>query len=1569
MQGATQASFGAGITTNSTIVANATQATVNITIAAAASSVPHTVTMTTGLEVAALSNGFTVTPPSGIPTITDFNPKSAPAGTLITVTGTNLQPNAATAAQFTLAKQGGGTLTGFASTAAATSLTFIIPAGAASGTPSVTVNGQTANAAVALVIVPPSTFSVNAAPSAVNVIQGQSAGVSVSLASTSGFNGLATLSVAGVPTGVSAAFNPQSITAGQNSILTLTAPANQAIATAALAITAAATVGGLPVTQTSGVSLSVTAPTTSLLGRTVVSNSQETPLAGVAITMLGLDGNGNSTGCTGSTVSDGAGNFALVNLPAMCVGPQLIGYNGATATSPAGQYAGVNIVYTLSSGQVTASPVLVHLPRIDNVETFYVTQNASTNQSYSYASIPGLSVTVYAGTTFTLADGTRPNPFPLAAVQVPVDRLPDLKPNVPTMIRAFIVAFQPANATTSEPVAVYFPNTLNTPPGTDMVLMTLDPTHGQMVPYGTGTVSSDGTQIVPDPDPAHPGHLYGLIHFDWHGPMPPPPPTMNPGPTPCDPTVTCCNSAPCPTAASPIDLSSGVDIIRATDIAIDGPLGSISIDRVMRTLSTTPGPFGIGTNFSYGFYLLTFAFVTGQGPITLVMPDGNQFSFSLQPDGTLTNITIPSLRGAVITIPSSGVYNLRWKNGIVYQFQANGNRTAYFASIMDPNGNTISLTVNPSVPGQVTQVTDPVGRNLNLSYDTSGRVTSVTDPIGRMVQYTYNAAGYLTTFTDPNGGMTSYFYDSQNNLSSVKNPRGIITEQNTYDANGRVIQQIQADGGIYQFAYTLLNPLAPASPPIMTMVTDPLGRNTTYRFTPAQLLTDVTDSSGQTKTFALDPTHSNLLTAISGTAVCSVCGDSTQGNQSFTLDPNGNILTSTDELANTTTYTYESVFNKVTSITDPLGDATLLTYDTAGNLRTRTDPNGNTTTFAYNSFGQVTQTTDPANQNTTFTYDGFGNLATVTDALGNTTSTAYDAISRPIQTIDALGRRSETAYDVLSRVTSQTNAQNNATGFTYDAVGNLLSVTDARKNVTSFTYDPMDRLLKRTTPLGTSDSRGYDFNGNLITFEDRRGQMSSFAYDSLNRLGSEIYADSTVARSYDANGRLLQANDSASGLFEFTYDLAGRLTSSTAPVGGLQYTYDTTNRMASRQVVGQSPVAYMYDFAGNLLSASMPSASVTRKYDSRNLLLSASRANGVTSQNGYDQLGRVLSMAHAGPAGILNNQSYSYDPVGNRASSATGIAQSLITQSVASAVYDVNNEQNQFGSTANTFDANGNLASSTGSGGSTTYTWDSRNRLASITTSSGQTTQFTYDFSGNLIQQVDTGSSLNLTQIFVLDDLTNVAYVSRSDGDQYSVLAGRSLDDHIAATDVSGQIEYGLADGLNSTIATVDQMGILKGRFFYEPFGQTTPTGSTYPFEYTGRISESGGFYYYRARFYSATAGRFISEDPVGAISGEDPYVYAANAPVQATDPTGLQAAGLPGMISPIRGTICMQNSGGGRVGKCRLVAAYDLPIWAKKYCVYKCVLSNGTGKGSNSIITLHKIVDIWKACGPSPFF
>ena len=240
-------------------------------------------------------------------------------------------------------------------------------------------------------------------------------------------------------------------------------------------VSATATVDGIPLTHSAHLTVDVLPITTSFVGRTVVDDAQQTPLGGVTITFLGLDGNGKATGCTGQrSRSDAAGNFMLTNLSANCVGQQLVRYDGLTVTSRPGQYAGVDLIYTIVDGQVTVSPVLVNLPRIDDKETVMVKQNAAVDQTFSFQTIPGLSVTVYAGTIFTLVDGTQPDPFPLVGVQVPVDRLPEAKPPNPQMMMVFIVAFQPANATASQPVPVSFPNLINTPPGTNMVLIEYD---------------------------------------------------------------------------------------------------------------------------------------------------------------------------------------------------------------------------------------------------------------------------------------------------------------------------------------------------------------------------------------------------------------------------------------------------------------------------------------------------------------------------------------------------------------------------------------------------------------------------------------------------------------------------------------------------------------------------------------------------------------------------------------------------------------------------------------------------------------------------------------------------------------------------------------------------------------------------------------------------------------------------------------------------------------------------------------------------------------------------------------
>ena len=541
VQGLTAAKFGTGIAVGNSppggfglvTVTSPTTATAEIAIYRNAQQRdPHNVFVRTNDVTATLIHGFTVTPPPAAPVVTDFDPKSAPVGALVTVTGKNFIGMFGTGPRISLSQQGGGTIAGSVSEYTDTTLSFVIPTAAATGKIQVTVGTQSGKSSENLTITTPSSFTVSVSPDTLPVIQGQEASFSVSLNSDDGFNQLATLDASGIPKGMTWSFSPPKITAGQVSILTLTAAEDQGLGISPITISGSATISGQDVVQTAKANVQVAAVSTSFIGRTVVDDYKETPLAGVTVKLLGLDGSGNNTGCSGQTVSDDAGNFSLTNLPENCTGPQLIGYDGSTATHPEGKYAGVNLVYKLTSKHVLVSPVLVHLPRIDDKETVQVQQNAPNDQYFTFQSIPGLLVTVYAGTTFKLEDDTQPDPFPLTAIHVPVDRLPDPMP-VSGTITPFIVAFQPANAVASQSVAVNFPNTLGTAPGVSVPLMTLDPTRGSMVPYGTGTVANDGMRIVPDPDPDHPGHAYGLVHFDWHGQTLQPPPTKSPSPGGC----------------------------------------------------------------------------------------------------------------------------------------------------------------------------------------------------------------------------------------------------------------------------------------------------------------------------------------------------------------------------------------------------------------------------------------------------------------------------------------------------------------------------------------------------------------------------------------------------------------------------------------------------------------------------------------------------------------------------------------------------------------------------------------------------------------------------------------------------------------------------------------------------------------------------------------------------------------------------------------------------------------------------------------------------------------------------
>lgn len=143
-----------------------------------------------------------------------------------------------------LQKQGGGTLTAPVSGFSATSLSFVIPPGTATGAIEVSVGPKSATSSSSLSITTSSNYSVSVSPATVTLIQGQSAAVAVAITTTNSFSGIAALSVKGLPSGVTASFQPTSITVGQTGTLTLTAPSSQVVSTNTFTVTAAATIQG-----------------------------------------------------------------------------------------------------------------------------------------------------------------------------------------------------------------------------------------------------------------------------------------------------------------------------------------------------------------------------------------------------------------------------------------------------------------------------------------------------------------------------------------------------------------------------------------------------------------------------------------------------------------------------------------------------------------------------------------------------------------------------------------------------------------------------------------------------------------------------------------------------------------------------------------------------------------------------------------------------------------------------------------------------------------------------------------------------------------------------------------------------------------------------------------------------------------------------------------------------------------------------------------------------------------------------------------------------------------------------
>jgi RHS repeat-associated protein len=1208
-----------------------------------------------------------------------------------------------------------------------------------------------------------------------------------------------------------------------------------------------------------------------------------TALAGQVLT---LDGKplANTTLRIGEKAvqTDNTGRFLLAELPA---GRQVMVIDGRSASRNKKVYGIFKVGVELSNGKTNPLGYTIWMPRLDTNNVVSLSSPTKAAVKVTNPSIPGLELRLPQGTVIRDLDGqivTEVSITPIPTNQPPFP----LPPNVDVPVYFTI---QPGGSQIIPPRAqLVYPNFIGSQPGARIDFYNYDAAEKGWYIYGQGTVTPDGKQIIPDA---------GVTLYEFSGAMV------------ASPSLAPSTFIPCGRASfggSGVDLGSGLFVHGTSDMSLGG-IGSLSLNRTYRPNDTRSRAFGIGASHIYDMYLVGSTF-----PYTymdLVGPDGSRTHFNRISAGT-------SYDDAVFEAESCGEPTscavkavIKWNAGgwiVIYEdgtkltfpeaFGVSSPQRSAITGYEDQFGNALSFVRDSSA--NLTRIASAGGRWMNFTYDTSNRITQVKDNIARTINYSYDTAGRLASVTNAVSGVKNFVYDTSHRMTQITDERGIAILKNEYDTAGRVIKQTfadstpdPADNPFYAYAYTLDSGGRVAQ----TDVTDPRGITRRVTF----------DANGYTtsETYALGLTEQQTITyeRQTGTNRLLSVTDNIGRKVTYTYDTAGRI-TDVTNLAGTaeavTThygYTQSCNCNDVTSVTDPLNHTANFEYDTKHNLTKATDALNNSSVFTYNSAGQTVSVKDALNNTTQLAYDN-GDFVGMTDPRGYSGSAFTDGAGRLLSTRAPNGEATRFEYDALDRPIKAIDPLGGVTEFTYDASGNLLSIKDARNNVTSYTYDELNRLTSRTDPLQHVESYEYDSVG-LKKFTDRRGKVTVYTYDNLSRitfvgfgatgLPNNPTYESTITYQYNSASQLQQVTDSTSGTTTFNYDNLGRMLSKTTPQGTISYTYDAAGRRTSMTVTGQAAVNYSYDNINRLTQIAQGTRTVAFAYDSISRLTSITQSNGISVEYGYDQTSNLTSIVYKKDTTVLGNLTYEYDQAGKRTKVGGSFARTGMPQALTSATYGTGNRLTQRAGANLTYDDNGNLTND----GTNSYTWNARNQLVSVS-GSGLAASFQYDSFGNR-----TSKTVNSTSNSYLYDGDNIVQELSGTTPTANLLNG-GTDQVFNRTDASGA-RTPLADHLGSILGLADDTGTLQTQYTYDPFGNTTSTGtsSTNSSKYTGREDDGTGLYYYRARYYSPSMQRFISEDPSGFAAGDtNLYAYVANDPINSIDPSGLcSVSAVPG--------------------------------------------------------------------------
>ncbi len=771
-------------------------------------------------------------------------------------------------------------------------------------------------------------------------------------------------------------------------------------------------------------------------------------------------------------------------------------------------------------------------------------------------------------------------------------------------------------------------------------------------------------------------------------------------------------------------------------------------------------------------------------------------------------------------------------------------------------------------PSLMTQVEGVASANCAadtraFAYETSGdtnqtNLVQTTDGEGRQIRYTRDQRGFVTSLTrgygTPDAVTTTYIWHPTLYLVTQKAEPGLTTDY-TYDANGRLSQMAQ---------------------------------------------TDKTSgaSAGQVRSWTYTYTDGGLLASVDGPLAGS--GDSVR----YTYSQSGFLASSTDTNGLTTTVTAWNRFGQPTSITDPNGTITALTYDPRGRLASMTrDPSGAPaiTRFAYDAAGNLTSLVSPLGGTTLMTYDAGGRLTRLVTPAGETVTYQRDATgaATAVNMATAAGVTSfaqANVFDELGRLIRTVGSSSVPTSrIGYDRVGHAVSVTDGAGSTTSYGLDALNRVISLTDALPATTTLSRNAQDEITSHQDPRGLTTTYQRNGFGEVVAETSPDrGTITYVRDARGLITKRTDARSIVTTYTYDAGGRMLTKTTPgmsasdvtlvwddpasgaakghltrlsnaAASIQRTYDSagrviTERQAISPLSSAFSVQYTYDAADNVSGMTYPSG--------RTIAFVRDRLGRVTRINSFSAdrstaralVMNVTWMPFDGPASLTFGNGLTQNFARDTDGHITGI-----TLSSSSGTALLNRTLNWTGDRLSAMTDKLNAASSQ------SYTYTPVGRLASATFG-GATLTWSYDGVGNRLNETSAGTPTTYTYPATSNHLASLSQAGK---------VTRAF-----TYDASGHVSAQTQSGTTTTFTHDDE-----GRLTQVAVTGASATPATYAYDPLGRLvrraapaSKIGPVIY----AYDLD-GHIIAElDATGATQRE--YVWLGDLPVAVIDQPNVYA-------------------------------------------------------------------------------